>query len=81
MTIEEIRQELVEQGKDPDDFTILITENGYSVTPKWFYETKQLAKQEDIELGIENTELDLKLIEMGQQNTDLELRLLVLEGK
>lgn len=47
MTIEEIKQELLEQGKNPNDFNIKITENCISVTPKWFYETKQIAKKED----------------------------------
>lgn len=47
MTLEEIKQELIGQGKSPDDFNITIFENGYSVTPKWFYENKQIAKKED----------------------------------
>ena len=42
-----IEQELINQGRDPDDFYIKITENGYSVIPKWFYEIKQIAKKED----------------------------------
>ena len=44
---EEIEQKLIEQGLDIEDFNINVTENGYSVTPKWFYETKQIAKKED----------------------------------
>lgn len=44
---EEIKQELIEQGLDIEDFNINVTENGYSITPKWFYEQKQIAKQED----------------------------------
>ncbi|MGB3926519.1 MAG: hypothetical protein WBL14_09170 [Caldicoprobacterales bacterium] len=47
MKLEEIKQDLIHHGKNPDDFNITITENGYSVTPKWFYETKQIAKKED----------------------------------
>lgn len=47
MTIEDIKQELTEQGKDPNDFDIKIIKNGYSITPKWFYEQKQIAKKED----------------------------------
>lgn len=47
MTIDNIKKELRDLGQNPDDFNINITENGYSVTPKWFYETKQVAKQED----------------------------------
>lgn len=47
MTIEGIKESLVREGRNPSDFNITITENGYSVTPKWFYETKQIAKQED----------------------------------
>lgn len=47
MTIEEIKQELINQGENPNDFNIEIFENGCSVTPKWFYEQKQIAKKED----------------------------------
>ena len=46
MTIEEIKQELTEQGKDPNDFNIKIIENGHTITPKRFYETKQVARKE-----------------------------------
>ena len=47
MDIETIKQELINQGKNPNDFNITLTENGYSITPKWFYENKQIAKKED----------------------------------
>lgn len=47
MNIDEIKQELLEQGKNPDDFNVVITESGYSVTPKWYFEQKQIAKEED----------------------------------
>lgn len=47
MTIDEIKQKLVEQGKDPNDFNIKIMQNSYSYTPKWFYEHKKIAKQQD----------------------------------
>ena len=47
MTIEEIKQELINQGKDLNDFEITITEDGHTVTPKWFYEYKKIAKKED----------------------------------
>lgn len=46
MVIEDIKQELIGQGQDPEDFNITITENGYAITPKWFYEAKQIAKKE-----------------------------------
>lgn len=47
MELERIKQELMERGKNPNDFNIVITEDGYSITPKWFYETKQIAEKED----------------------------------
>lgn len=47
MGIEEIKQHLIDIGHNPDDFNIIITEHGYSITPKWFYESKQIAKKED----------------------------------
>lgn len=50
MTIDEIKQELIVQGREPDDFDITILEDGYSITPKWYYENKQIAKKEDIKV-------------------------------
>lgn len=47
MTLEEIKEKLIKDGNDPNDFNIYITETGYSVTPKWFYEPKKIAKKED----------------------------------
>lgn len=79
MTIDEIKQEIIDQGRDPEDFDIIITENGYAVTPKWFTETKWIARNEDRALGIELTDRELESIELGQQLTDLELRILELE--
>ena len=45
--IEEIKNQLMQEGKDPNDFKINMTGNGYSITPKWFYENKQIAKEQD----------------------------------
>lgn len=45
--IEEIKNQLMQEGKNPDDFEINVVGDSYSVTPKWFYEQKQIAKQED----------------------------------
>ena len=47
MKYEDIVKELSKTDKDIDDFNIKVTENGYSITPKWFYENKQIAKKED----------------------------------
>ena len=47
MDLSTIKEQLVKEHKDPNDFNIKILENGYSVEPKWFYETKQIAKKED----------------------------------
>ena len=44
--IEEIKN-LIEEGKDPNDFEIDVVGDSYSITPKWFYETKQIAQKED----------------------------------
>lgn len=45
--IEEIKNQLMQEGKNPDDFEINVVGDSYSVTPKWFYEQKQIAKKED----------------------------------
>lgn len=47
MKINEIKQELIEQGKNPNDFDIELLENVYSITPKIFYETKLIAREEN----------------------------------
>ena len=45
--IEEIKNQLMQEGKDPNDFEIDVVGDSYSITPKWFYEQKQIAKKED----------------------------------
>ncbi len=47
MELIDIEKELIKHGKDPKDFNINITENGYSTSPKWYFENKQIAKKED----------------------------------
>ena len=46
MSEEEIIQQIIENGKNPEDFNIEISENSYSIIPKWFYETKQIFEKE-----------------------------------
>ena len=45
--IEEIKNQLMQEGKDPNDFEIDVVGDSYSITPKWFYENKQVAKEQD----------------------------------
>lgn len=47
MRKEEIINGIIASGQDPNDFEVKIFESGYSVTPKWFYETKQIAEKEN----------------------------------
>lgn len=47
MTYQDIAQEIINTGQNPDDFNITVTEGGYSVTPKCYAETKWIAKKED----------------------------------
>lgn len=42
---------------------------------------EELLQEQLVELGQQNTDLELANIELGQQNTDLELRILALEAK
>ena len=72
-------QEIINQGQDPNDFNIQITKEGYSITPKWFYEQKQIAKKEDIALGLEISAREIENIELGQQLSNLEIQLLELQ--
>jgi hypothetical protein len=69
MNLEGIKQELIEQGKSPDDFNIQIAEEGFLVTPKWFYEIKQIAKlldkptKDDIDITAETLVLTMMDVE------------------
>lgn len=47
MNIDDIKLEMIGNGQDPDDYDITITNYGYKVEPKWFYEMKQVSKRED----------------------------------
>lgn len=72
MKLNKIRQEIIDRGQSPDDFDIKITENGYSITPKWFYETKQIAKQEDKPI-VESVDVSmLAMVDMYEENLRLE---------
>ena len=44
VTIDLVKEEIVNAGKDPNDFNISISDNITMVTPKWFAETKWIAK-------------------------------------
>lgn len=88
MTEEEIKQELIEQGKDPADFTIKIYENRVSVTPKPSYEAKKIIenviKKEKIKERIEGLEKGIGVGQPGQKGVaqridDLESRIKALE--
>ena len=92
MNIDEIKQELIEQGKSPDDFNIEITESGHSVTPKWFYESKQIAKKEDVKFknevafnsamsNLESLQLTENIknnLELAQAEANYELMMLII---
>ena len=77
---QEIYNQLIERGENPEDFTITIFENGYSITPKWYYESKQIAKKEDIALALEVSQREIESIELGQQISNLEIQLLEKEN-
>lgn len=81
--IERIKQELYEQGEDLNDFNVTITKNGYSITPKWFYETKQIAKKEDKSINEDvNVVAETTVITMDDINTTAEtVALLIKEIK
>lgn len=75
MNIADIHEDLRASGKDPNDFTIRFLDNGYSVTPKWFYETKQIAKNEDLilssEIFYENMLLNYKTESLEEETAEL----------
>lgn len=57
MTYEEIVQEIIATGKNPDDFNITILDNGYKVEPRASYEIREVAKKENEFLEQENADL------------------------
>lgn len=54
-TFGELEKELINSGKNPNDYEIKIFENGYSFTPKASYEMRQVAQEENEALKKENT--------------------------
>ena len=46
--MEDIINQLLADGKNPDDFNIEITENMVKVIPKWSFQPRQIAKEEDM---------------------------------
>lgn len=89
--IDEINQQIIAAGENPEDFNIKIEENGYSVSPKWFYETKQIAINEDAkvmsELSFNSAMSNLEVLqltenikndsELAQAEANFELMMLI----
>lgn len=46
--LESIIQELIDDGRNPDDFKITQKNGVIMIVPKWYYEMKQIAKKEDV---------------------------------
>lgn len=46
--LKSIKQELIDDGLNPDDFNISEENGVIKVVPKWYYEMKQIAKKEDM---------------------------------
>lgn len=75
MTIEQIKQQLINDGLNPDDYLILVTQNGYSVWKKEFAPDFMRASEQAVEPEKQRNEeqdyylLDsdfrLSLIELG----------------
>lgn len=80
MREEDIKQELVKQGKNPNDFNIVMQGSAVMVTPKWFAEHKWIAQKEDAILGVELSQREIENIELGQLVSELEIQLLMLGG-
>jgi hypothetical protein len=71
MTLEEIKQELLKNGKDPEDFDIVISESGHLVTPKWYYQHKQITRKEIEPVEQENISNMLAMTQMYEENLKL----------
>jgi hypothetical protein len=72
---DKIKQELIDQGKDPNDFDIKTFKNAYSVTPKWFYEQKQIAKKENKPIIQDVDDVAEMLVYALQRIDELEARM------
>lgn len=46
--IDVIKKEMILNGKNPDDYEIVITDEYYSISPKWYTLNKEIAKKEDV---------------------------------
>lgn len=88
MSIEKIKKDLINEGVDPDDFNITILPNGYSLSPKWFYQIKNIAKDEDKPIK-EDVDVTAETIVLTAQDvtmladtvTQLATKIAELEGK
>ena len=68
MTIEQVRQQIIDDGKNPDDYSIFISENGYSVwkkehAPNWMKSAEQQAEYGDLQVL---AELYYELMKAGE---------------
>ena len=59
MTIEQIKQQLIDEGQNPDYYSILITNNGYSVWKKDFAPNFMKASEQVSELGDKKVKADV----------------------
>ena len=59
MTIEQIKQQLIDEGQNPDDYSILINNNGYSVWKKKFAPDFMKASEQISESGDKKVKADV----------------------
>ena len=76
MTIDQIRQQLLEEGRSPEDYSILITENNYQVWKKEFAPNyARFAEQQDLILSAdvfyENMILEFKAEQIETEVAEL----------
>lgn len=76
----DVIQQIRESGLNPNDFNITILEGGYKIEPTTSYEVRKVAKEEDVNIALKVTDLELENIQLGQLVTELELQLLKLKG-
>ncbi|MEG6615402.1 hypothetical protein V6C27_03020 [Peptococcaceae bacterium 1198_IL3148] len=77
MTFEEVKQELIDSGKDPDDFNIEIKENTVKISPKKLDDKLQNAKTKIVGLQQENQQLEQSLADTNAMMLELMESILV----
>lgn len=81
MTKEDVINEILTNGENPEDFNIEILQDGYRVIPKWDYEQKKIARVEveylEANFMYDSMMKDMAIEESNNQQAELMYQLMM----